>query len=88
MRPQSNGDAKRSYYQESTPFDKDVRSFHQESEYEKAWSSGPDDFYSITGMVHRRRETRGSGFNYLNPSSPLHRFVLNYGKRGKAAPFS
>nr|GEV80627.1 LRR receptor-like serine/threonine-protein kinase [Tanacetum cinerariifolium] len=29
------GDAKRSYYLESTPFDKNVRSFHQESEYEK-----------------------------------------------------
>ncbi|GJR56246.1 hypothetical protein Tco_1406767 [Tanacetum coccineum] len=60
----------------------DLRSFHQESEYEKAWSSDesePEDFYDISGMVHRMATT-GGGFNYQNPSSTLHRYILNDGR--------
>ncbi|GJY99487.1 hypothetical protein Tco_0516917 [Tanacetum coccineum] len=52
-----------------------LRSFHQESEYEKAWSSDesePEDFYEISGMVHRMA-TSGGGFDYHNPSSTFHR---------------
>ncbi|GJU81643.1 hypothetical protein Tco_1284008 [Tanacetum coccineum] len=55
----------------------DLRSFHQESEYEKAWSSDesePEDFYEISGMVHRMA-TSGGGFDYHNPSSTFHRAV-------------
>ncbi|GJY33925.1 40S ribosomal protein S13 [Tanacetum coccineum] len=73
----------------STEYEEAVRS----TEYEEAWSSdssGPDDFYKISGMVHRMRATRGCGFDYHNPSSSLHRYVLNDGRktnrRGKAAP--
>ncbi|GKC79963.1 hypothetical protein Tco_1130737, partial [Tanacetum coccineum] len=65
---------KRSYNEVSFPSKKDVRSFDQESEYEKAWSSDesePEDFYDISGMVHRMATT-GGGFNYQNPSSTLH----------------
>ncbi|GKB90057.1 hypothetical protein Tco_0962329 [Tanacetum coccineum] len=61
---------------------RDVRSFDQESEYEKAWSSDesePEDFYDISGMVHRMATT-GGGFNYQNPSSTLHRYILNDGR--------
>ncbi|GJU81642.1 hypothetical protein Tco_1284007 [Tanacetum coccineum] len=42
-----------------------------------AWSSDesePEDFYEISGMVHRMA-TSGGGFDYHNPSSTFHRYV-------------
>ncbi|GJQ94765.1 hypothetical protein Tco_0005904 [Tanacetum coccineum] len=63
---------------------RDVRSFDQESEYEKAWSSDesePEDFYDISGMVHRMATT-GGGFNYQITTSTFSRgiYILNDGR--------
>ncbi|GJT59408.1 hypothetical protein Tco_1002941 [Tanacetum coccineum] len=62
---------------------------HLESEVEyetvEDGSSDPQDFYKLTGMVHR--ETEGGGFNYHNPRYSPHRIVYTSIKDETASDF-
>ena len=49
-------------------------------------SSDPQDFYKLTGLVHR--ETEGGGFNYHNPPFSAHLIIYNSSKDEKAKAFS
>nr|GEU82417.1 40S ribosomal protein S13 [Tanacetum cinerariifolium] len=48
-------------------------------------SSDPQDFYKLTGMVHR--ETEGGGFNYHNPAFSAHIIIYTSSKDKKAKAF-
>ncbi|GJW42242.1 hypothetical protein Tco_0071041 [Tanacetum coccineum] len=62
---------------------------HLESEVEyetvEDGSSDPQDFYKLTGMVHR--ETEGGGFNYHNPPFSAHIIIYNSSKDKNAKAF-
>lgn len=49
-------------------------------------SSDPQDFYKLTGLVHR--ETEGGGFDYHNPPFSAHLIIYNSSKDEKANAFS
>ncbi|PWA57259.1 hypothetical protein CTI12_AA410880 [Artemisia annua] len=58
-----------------------------EFEYETVedGSSDPQDFYELTGMVHRLTES--GGFNYHNPAYSPHILIYNSSKDKKASAF-
>ncbi|PWA60795.1 hypothetical protein CTI12_AA380060 [Artemisia annua] len=61
-----------------------------EVEYETVQdgSSDPQDFYELTGLVHRdREETKGGGFNYHNPIYSTHRIICNLSEDKKSMDF-
>ena len=51
-------------------------------------SSDPQDFYELTGLVHRDREkTKGGGFNYHNSIYSTHRIIYNLSEDKKSRDF-